>query len=87
VNLRHINADDSVEKQAKLCDTMTLCQGSINSTQRAEIELTYDHGTFYKANCYFWCTESGDLPPGTMPDIDEDLTKRLVHITSFRELL
>jgi len=82
VNLRHINADNSTQKSDRLCDTMKLCKGSINSTQRAEIELSYDRGTFYRANCYFWCTKSGDLPPGTMPDIYKNLSTTLV-ITIF----
>ncbi len=30
--------------------------------KHANIELEYDRGTFYRAHCFFWCTESGDLP-------------------------
>ncbi len=47
--------------------------------QQAHVELIHQRGTSYVANCYFWCTQSGELP-APPADIDLDLAEKLVHL-------
>ena len=50
----------------------------INSTQEAAVTLWYTkQNEFYQAECYFWCTETGDLPELAE---EKDLNHKLLQI-------
>ena len=49
----------------------------------------YENDAFYRAECYFWCTEDGELPdPKPERNVDKDLLDRLVrHCIVFQLLI
>ena len=71
-----------MDGDSQVCKTNQLVTGTMDSRQKVNVDLWYNRANpYYKAVCYFWCTNDGIIPePKPSVTIDHDLVSRLVNI-------
>ena len=69
----------TTNQQDQICSTDKRVQGTLQGGDVGHIDLWYTGAkAFYRAKCYFWCTEDGGLPK-PHSDLDADLVDRLMR--------
>ena len=45
--------------------------------------MVYERGSFYRADCFFWCTMDGELPDMNKPNLDQEIGEKLVSASQW----
>jgi hypothetical protein len=79
VRVIHVNKMGEVNQEDDICSVDRRVEGVLTKGDVAYVDLWYTKSdVFYKAQCYFWCTEDGGLPDQGDGDVDQNLVEKLV---------